>query len=156
MRVLAFILLIVSATAKGYSSTLECYDKTIGFNKIEYKSKGKDKLIPVDYARIRLSEVEFVAVLEDLEFKIFENKRAKILMLRSQVKLNLKGRLKGKINLFYEFEKNENICLGTHLDKKEYLAFMTEVNDSMYSIEIGDKSGFDKSLISELIKLDNL
>ena len=156
MRVLVFILLIVSATAKGYSSTLECYDKTVGFNEIEYKSKGKEKLIPIDYARIRLTEVEYVAVLEDIEFKILENSGAKILILRSQVKLNLKGTLKGKINLLYEYDKNEDICLGTHLDKKEYLAFMKEVNDSMYTIEIGDKSGFDKSLISELIKIDNI
>ena len=113
MRVLVFILLIVSATAKGYSSTLECYDKTVGFNEIEYKSKGKEKLIPIDYARIRLTEVEHVAVLEDIEFKILENSGAKILILRSQVKLNLKGTLKGKINLLYEYDKR--IYVSEHI-----------------------------------------
>ena len=155
MKVLVFVLLIVSATGKGYSNTLECYSKTVSFNKIEYKSKSKDKLIPVDYALTRMSEVEYVAVLEDLEFKVMEDSRAKTLMIRSQVKLNLKGGLKGIIKLFFEYDKNEEICLGTYLDKKEYLAFITVLSEQVLTIEIGDKSGFDKNLISEILKLEN-
>jgi len=57
--------------------------------------------------------------------------------------------------LFFEYDKNEEICLGTYLDKKEYLAFITVLSEPVLTIEIGDKSGFDKNLISEILKLEN-
>jgi HD-GYP domain-containing protein (c-di-GMP phosphodiesterase class II) len=152
MRILVFALLIVGVISKGYSNTLECFDKTVGFKEIGYRSNKLDKLIPIDYARIRISEVQHVAVLEDIEFQITDSSSLKMLIIRSRVKSNLKGTLQGRVELLYEYDKSEEICLGTHLDKKEYLAFITRVNDSVFTIEIGDKSGFDKKFISELIK----